>query len=100
MRKVQELTSADFHGIDSLKFEEWKQSLVDANRNLIYFFLALLAIGVILYLAFDIIATPGILLILVAQGFIFRKSGRLFKELGLTRKDLNEVRRRPSPPAL
>lgn len=100
MRKVQELTSADFPGIDSLKFEEWKQSSVIANRNLGYFFLAFLAIGVILYLAFEIIATPGFLLIIVAQVLIFREPGRLFKELGLTRKDLNEARRRPSPPAL
>jgi hypothetical protein len=99
MRKVAELTSADFPGIDSLKFEQWKQSVVNANRNLGYLMLAFLAIIAILYLAFDIFAIPGFLVIILAQWLIFRESGRLFKELGLTSKALIEARRRAGPSA-
>lgn len=99
MRKVQELTSADFPDIDSLKFEQWKQSQVNANRNLGYLWLAFLVIMAILYFAYDIFAFPGFLIILVAQWLIFRESNQLSKELGLTREDLKEALRRSGPPA-
>jgi len=99
MRKVNELTSADFPGIDSLKFEEWKQSSANANRNLGYLWLAFLVIVAILYFAFEIVALPGFLLIIVAQWLIFRESAQLSKELGLTREVLNQARRRSGPPA-
>jgi len=99
MRKVQELTSADFPGIDPLKFEQWKQSSITANRNLGYLWLAFLVIVAILYFAFDIFALPGFLLIIVAQWLIFRKTNQLFKELGLTRVALKEALKRTGPPA-
>ena len=99
MRKVEELTSADFPGIDSIKFEQWKQAAFNANRNLGYLWLAFLVIAAILYFAFDIFALPGFLLIIVAQWLIFRKTNQLFKELGLTRVALKEALKRTGPPA-
>ena len=99
MRKLKDLTPADFPGIDALKFEEWKQAVADANRNLGYFWLAFLALAVILFLAFQVIAFPGIVVLLLAMWLINRKGNRLFKELGLTRPTLREAMKRPGPPA-
>jgi len=96
MRKVQDLTAADFPGVDPGRFEEWKQALKDAERNTIYLLAGLVVLNIVLYLVFDSIMLGGLLLLLVFF-FIWRTPNRLAKELGLTNASIRAARKRPGP---
>ena len=97
MRKLEDLTGADFPELDPQKFEEWKQARIQANRYAAYFVIGLVVLNVILFVTTGSLVLGGLLLLLVIVG-IERRPGRLWKELGLTRKALKEARTRPGPP--
>ena len=58
-----------------------------------------LALTVVVFLAFQVFVFPGIVVLLLAMWLINRKGNRLFKELGLTRPTLREAMKRPGQPA-
>jgi len=104
MRSVQELTPADFPGLDAAKFEEWKQARKEADSKAKIKLLVLLGIvvlNVILFVAMEQFVIPGLLPLILIM-FIGlkaeRNAGRLWKEVGLTRQALKEARSRSGPP--
>jgi hypothetical protein len=83
-KKIKDLTVADFPGIDSEKFQEWKNAVEDANKNTIYALIGLLILNIILFFTTGSLILGGLLLALVFY-FIYSRPRRLEKELGINR---------------
>jgi hypothetical protein len=93
MKKFNDLTAADFPGYDAAKIEEWMAAAKEANRNYLIFMSILLGLCVIVSFALGALVLPGLLLLIFAPWFIFRKSRRIEKELKLTRRAVMMARR-------
>jgi len=93
MKKFNDLTAADFPSYDPAKIEEWIAAAKEANRNYMVFMGILLGLCVIVSFALGALVLPGLLLLIVALWFIFRKTRRLEKELKLTRRAVMQARR-------
>jgi hypothetical protein len=93
MKKFNDLTAADFPGYDEAKIEEWMAAAREANRNYLVFMSILLVICVIVSFALGALVLPGLLFLILAPWFIFRKSRRIEKELKLTRRAVMMARR-------
>jgi len=92
-KKFKDLTAADFPGIDTPRFDEWKQATQSANISTALLLIALVLLNVILYFTTGSIMLGGLLL-LVAFIFVWRKPRRPEKELGMTRQEIKEARMR------
>ena len=93
MKKFNDLTAADFPGYDAAKIEEWMAAAKEANKNYVVFMGILLGLCVIVSFALGALVLPGLLLLIAAPWFIFRKSRRIEKELKLTRRAVMQARR-------
>jgi len=90
-RKFKELTAEDFPGVDGEKFNEWKEAVIEAEKNIIMVFVGLIILNVILFLAMGSFMLGGILLVVVLI-LVNKKSNRLAKELGITRDAIKRAR--------
>ncbi|MCX6174275.1 MAG: zinc ribbon domain-containing protein [Ignavibacteriales bacterium] len=90
-KKFKELTAEDFPGVDPEKFDEWKEAVLEADKNIIMVFVGLLVLNVILFLAMGSFMLGGILLVIVLI-MVNRKPNRLAKELGITRDAIKRAR--------
>ena len=93
MKKLDELTSADFPGYPPDKIDEWLAAARETNRNYLMYMGGLLLVFIIISLAIQRIALPGLLLLIVGPIFINRKVRKLEKELHITRSIFMKARR-------
>jgi hypothetical protein len=91
-KKIRELTTEDFPGVDELKLNEWKAAVQGANNASIVVLVLLVIINIITLTVMQAFVLGGLLLILVLA-LINIKPNRLFKQLGITRQDLRRALR-------
>jgi len=93
MKKFNDLTAADFPGYDAAKIEEWMAAAKEANKNYVVFMGILLGLCVIVSFALGALVLPGLLLLIAAPWFIFRKSRRIEKRAETHPRAVMQARR-------
>jgi ABC-type multidrug transport system fused ATPase/permease subunit len=91
-KKIRELTAEDFPGIDEQKLNEWKAAVQSANNATIVVLILLVIINIITLAVAQTFILGGLLLFLVIA-LINIKQNKLFKQLGITRKDVRRALR-------
>ncbi|MBN2559298.1 MAG: hypothetical protein JXB33_11140 [Clostridia bacterium] len=97
MKKLKDLVPEDFPGVDSAKFEEWKQEQVKAARNstiVVWGITAAVLIAIFVFDVYGIIpAILAIALIAVSGILINKKANDLARELGITKEMIKKATR-------
>jgi len=97
MKKFKDLTADDFPGMDAEKITQWKEAVMQMNRNWSIGLIVLVAINIVLYLATRSLMLGGIVFFII-MFFVNQGPSRtarvLQKELGLTRAVIMKARKR------
>ena len=97
MKKFKDLTTDDFPGMDAEKITQWKEAVMQMNRNWSIGLIVLVAINIVLYLATRSLMLGGIVFFII-MFFVNQGPSRtarvLQKELGLTRAVIMKARKR------
>lgn len=99
MKKLKDLQSTDFPGVDPQKFYEWKAAVDSTARISNIFWIIFIIVNVILLITTGVFVFIGIIPLILIFFFINRKQRRLSKEMGLSREVIKHaIRGIPTEP--
>ena len=91
MKKVKDLTAADFPGVDPQQFANWHQAELKASQQRIIVLVVMITINIALIFTGIGVFFGGLLLLLILY-LIARTPNRLLKAAGLTHIDVKRAR--------